>query len=84
MTLTDYNNSIHSREDFVAFVKALSKDLCDNPTSWENANLEHFLEALGAWVDDMDGYYLNQGKTVPQQPNWKVVADMLMAAKMYE
>ena len=84
MTLAEHNKSIRSREDFVAFVKALSKDLHDNPATWENANLERFLEALGAWVVDMDGYYINQDKPVPQQPDWKVVADMLMAAKMYE
>lgn len=84
MTLAEHNDSIRSREDFVAFVKALSKDLHNNPASWENASLERFLEALGAWVEDMDGYYINQGKPVPQQPDWKVAADMLMAAKMYE
>ena len=84
MTLAEHNNSIRSREDFVAFVKALSKDLRDNPVTWENANLERFLEALSAWVEDMDGYYINQDKPVPQQPDWKVAADMLMAAKMYE
>lgn len=84
MTLADHNQSIRSREDFVVFVKALSKDLRDNPESWENPSLERFLEALGAWVEDMDGFYLNQGKPVPQQPDWKVVGDILMAAKMYE
>jgi hypothetical protein len=84
MTLDEHTNSIRSRADFVAFVKALSKDFRDNPATWENASLESFLEALGAWVEDMDGYYINQGKPVPQQPDWKVAADMLMAAKMYE
>jgi hypothetical protein len=84
MTLAEHNNSIRSREDFVAFVKAMSKDLRDNPATWESSSLERFLEALGAWVEDMDGYYINQGKPVPQQPDWKVAADMLMAAKMYE
>ena len=84
MNLIEHQNSICLREDFVAFVKALSKDLHDNPESWENDNLERFLEALSSWVEDMDGYYLNQGQSVPQQPDWKVVADMLMAAKMYE
>jgi hypothetical protein len=84
MTLAEHNNSIRSREDFVVFVKALTKDLRENPASWENTNLDRFLEALGAWVEDMDGYYLNQGKPVPKQPDWKVAADMLLAAKMYE
>jgi hypothetical protein len=84
MALAEYKNSVCSREDFVVFVKALSKDLRDNPATWENGTLERFLEALAAWIEDMDGYYLNQGKPVPQQPDWKVAADMLMAAKVYE
>jgi hypothetical protein len=84
MTLTEHNNSIRSREDLAGFVRELNRDLHDNPASWENASLERFLEAISAWVEDMDGYYLNQGKPVPQQPDWKVVGDILMAAKMYE
>jgi hypothetical protein len=84
MTLDEQNNSIRSREDFVAFVKALNKDLHDNPSTWGNPSLGSFLEALAAWVEDMDGYYLNQKKPVPEQPEWKVVADMLLAAKIYE
>jgi hypothetical protein len=32
----------------------------------------------------MDGYYINQGKPVPTQPDWKIAADMLMAARTYE
>ena len=84
MTLAEQNNSIRSREDFVAFVKALSKDLQENPATWENASLERFLDSIAAWVEDMDGYYLSRQKPVPDQPDWKVVGDILMAAKMYE
>jgi len=84
MTLDEYNNSIRSREDLIAFINALRKDFRENPVSWENGTLERFLEAVGAWVNDMDGYYTNQGKSVPQQPDWKFVGDMLMAAKVYE
>jgi hypothetical protein len=32
----------------------------------------------------MDGYYLNQGLTVPEKPDWKMIANMLAAAKIYE
>jgi hypothetical protein len=84
MTLAEHNNSIRSREDLVGFVRALGKDLRDDPSSWENVSLERFLDAMGAWMEDMDGYYLNQGKPVPQQPDWKVMGDILMAAKIYE
>lgn len=84
MSLNELHSAIRSREDFVLFVNALSQDLHSNKESWENATLERFLEALGAWVEDMDGFYLNEGKPAPQQPDWKVFGDILLAARMYE
>ena len=84
MTLAEQIETIRSRRDFVAFVRALRLDLRDDPTSWENDDLPRFLEALAAWAEAMDGYYINQGKPVPQQPDWRVAASMLMAAKIYE
>ena len=84
MVLNEKNNSIRSREDFVDFVRALRIDLAEDPQSWVNRSLESFLEALGAWVEDMDGYYVNQGKPVPTQPDWKLIGNILMAAKVYE
>ncbi len=84
MTLIEQHNSIHSREDFVAFIKALSKDYHDNSPSWENTDLESYLDAIGAWVEDMDGYYSNQGLSIPRQLDWKVMGAILMAAKTYE
>ncbi len=84
MTINEHHSAIHSKEDFVRFVKALLKDLHENADSWENNSLERFLEALSAWTEDMDGYYLNQHKSVPQQPDWKMLGDMLMASRMYE
>lgn len=84
MTLNEQADAIHSREDFVAFIRALRRDLRDRPASWENADLGSYLEALGAWVEDMDGYYIKKGEVVPEQTQWKYVAGMLLAAKVYE
>lgn len=69
---------------FVVSVYELSKDYRENPQSWENKDLGTFLEALAAWLEDMDGYYLHQRQPIPEKPDWKNVADMLMAAKLYE
>lgn len=81
MTLVEYNDSIRSREDFVAFARALSADLHDNPETWQNGSLERFLEALAACAENVVGECL---KPVPQKPDWKVLGDMLMAAKVFE
>jgi hypothetical protein len=77
-------SGISTRGDFVSFVFELSKNYREDPESWQNKDLGAYLEALAAWVEDMDGYYLNQGQLVPEKPDWKVVADMLIAAKFYE
>ena len=77
-------NSISTKEDFLNFMNLLIGDLKSNPEDWENSSLESYLEAIESWTDDMDGYYLNTNQPIPTNVNWKVFADILIAAKMYE
>lgn len=84
MSLESRIESIQTRQDLTDFIRALVKDFQDNPKSWENTKLDQYLEATAAWIDDMDGYYNNLNKPVPHQPEWKTIADILMAAKHYE
>lgn len=77
-------NGIRTKEDFVSYVYELSQDYRNNPDTWENNDLGSYLEALAAWVDDMDGYYINTGQPVPEKPTWLNIADILLAAKVYE
>lgn len=84
MNLIEKVHSIESREDLSAFITCLLHDLEQNGESWENATLDSYLEALAAWIADMDGYYLNKREAIPAQPTWKAIGEMLMAAKMYE
>ncbi|WP_441007489.1 DUF7660 family protein [Saccharopolyspora montiporae] len=41
----------------------------------ENAAVQDFLDAAGAWVADMDGYFAQRGEVVPDEPSWALVAD---------
>lgn len=84
MNLDDRCIDINTRTDFVEFVRALSKDYKQNKAEWENDDIGSFLEALAAWVEDIEGYYSNQGLTVPSCIDWKLVANMLMSGKIYE
>lgn len=84
MNINDVIENIKTREDFVAFIYEFIKDYKENPETWENNNIESFLEAMAAVVEDMDGYYINQGLPVPNTPDWKVMAEILMAATLYE
>jgi hypothetical protein len=84
MNLFEQSTLIQSSEDLAAFVLALRADLQKNHTKWENATLDAFLGSLAAWISDMPGYYANMGRPAPSQPDWRVIADMLMGARVYE
>lgn len=75
---------LSTKGDFLLFMKLLLKDLQNNPAGWENRSLESYLEAFARWTEDMDGFYQHQNQPVPQNINWKVMANMLMAARIYE
>ncbi len=65
-------------------VKVLLDNLKNNPEEWENRTLEEFLGAMASWIEDMEGYYMNNNHPAPENVNWKVFAEILVAAKMYE
>jgi hypothetical protein len=65
-------------------MELLIADLKNNPVYWENRNLESYLEAIADWTEDMEGYYQNTNQPIPNNINWKVFADILIAASMYE
>jgi hypothetical protein len=76
--------SVRSRDELARFVRGLADDLKQRPETWANDDLGRFLEAMSAWIDDMDGYYRNRGEAVPAQPEWRTLAEILAAAKVYE
>ncbi len=71
--------AIFSREDFASFVRALLLELQAGGKGWEDTDLPRFLDALAAWVEDMDGYYANRNEPVPTA-DWRTFARMLLAA----
>jgi len=77
-------SSIKTSKDLSKFVENLRQDLLANPDKWENENLDTFLNALAAWVSDLDGYYLNNKKQIPEATTWQTVALILLAARSYE
>ncbi|MHA4812516.1 DUF7660 family protein [Flavitalea flava] len=76
--------SVDSKEDFIKFVGALIMDFKSNPDTWENKNLDNYLEAVQSWTEDMEGYYINNNIPCPENISWKIFTDILIAAKIYE
>lgn len=77
-------NEIINKEDFVSFVESLITDLNNNPSKWTNKTLLEYLEGIASWTEDMEGYYEYKNIPVPKDVDWKVFANILIAAKMYE
>ncbi len=75
---------VSSRGDLITFVDRLRVDLVQRPERWENHSLADFLEAMAAWMGDMDGYFENRGERVPDEPTWQLLAMILAAARIYE
>jgi hypothetical protein len=51
---------------------------------WANKSLEHYLEALEAVLNGLPGHYVSRGEPEPAQPDWALLARILIAATGYE
>ncbi|MBI5779911.1 MAG: hypothetical protein HZA49_10740 [Planctomycetes bacterium] len=78
-------DSVKSREDFIDFLNALSKDFHDNHESWEHINLEGYFETIAAWLKDTKNPGpLYQGALIPADIDWKSLATIFYVGKIYE
>lgn len=77
-------HNIKDRDDFIKFVGELVCDLRDRPDTWENTDLMSYLEALLAWVEDMDGWEKNLNFDTTKMNVWQLMAHILYGSKMYE
>jgi hypothetical protein len=78
--------TIKSKDDFLVFMDALLRNYRSAPQTWENRSLDDYLDAIARWVESIEWYYKNNEiKDVDlASMNWRVMADILMAAKLYE
>ncbi|MFD1466874.1 hypothetical protein ACFQ48_01460 [Hymenobacter caeli] len=82
-------SAIQSRQGFAHFLNHLLVAYQSNGKDWENQKLGDFLEALAAYATDIDGYYRNISSADELVVNadvasWRVFADMLRGATIYE
>ncbi|MGI4885174.1 MAG: DUF7660 family protein [Janthinobacterium lividum] len=82
-------SAIQNRPDFVSFLNRLLTDYQSNGEEWENQKLGDFLEALATYAADIDGFYQNISSVDKvaidaDVVSWRVFADMLRGATIYE
>lgn len=77
-------DKIRTHEDLSRFILELREDFATNKQNWENQDIASYLNAMAAWVEDAPGYFSNANRAMPQDNCWKLIATVLIAAKMYE
>lgn len=81
-----YSGPIETRDDFRRFLTALFLDLDENPNEWVNTDLRDFLSTM-AWYagESLDNSYRNTGRgETPTGGNWRVLADLMMTARIID
>ncbi|MBU1218202.1 hypothetical protein KKF34_17130 [Myxococcota bacterium] len=79
------SSRIRTRQDFSEFVSALRQELNNSERNWENDTIDSFLEAISAYTLDVEGYYKNKNIDLDaNNPSWRVFADILRGASIYE
>jgi hypothetical protein len=81
MELREQAEKIQTRDDLALFIQHLIRDFRTCPERWENTSLEAYLEAVAAWINDMDGYYRHRGETIPRHLTRRHVGEILLAAE---
>ena len=75
----------HHEEDVGRVIAQMREDLAGRGSrEWENPTLDRFLEALEAVLDGLPGHLTHQGKAAAAQPDWALLAHILVAATGYE
>jgi hypothetical protein len=79
---------VKDKDTFISFLRILITDFENNRSNWENKTLGSFLESMHGWLEDMDleEYYarINSSEVMHEKTNWRVFADVLVAATIYE
>ena len=83
----DFNsiiNDVNSKEDFMNFLTQLRLDKQQKSEEWENDEITSYLEGICSWVDDMEGYLDNMHIEMPTDIDWRFIATLFYAGKIYE
>lgn len=76
---------VATRQDVQMVITQMRADLASRGSrEWQNPTLDRFLDALEAVLDGLPGRLASQGKTELPQPDWALLADILVAATGYE
>ena len=83
-----WNIEVYDKVTFNRFLKLLMADFVrngDNEQKWENNRLDLYLEAMTRYSREIEKYYRNvEPSQDAHNPSWKLFADIMRGAAVYE
>jgi hypothetical protein len=84
----DFNTiEVNDKRSFMVFLELFLEDykLNKDKPEWENNTLESFLDTMAVYTKVIDRCYKNIGMDVNTDiPSWRIFADIMRGAKVYE
>ncbi len=82
--IDDGTIDIKDKETFIDFVRSLKSDYQNNKER-AISSIDEFIENICAYAEDIDGYYKNMHfETSTKTPTWRIFAQILKGATIYE
>ena len=83
--IDDGTLKVIDKATFSIFVEEMLKELKKKNMNWENKKTEDFIESIVSYSEDIDGYYKNMNFTTSAEtPTWRIFAQILKGATIYE
>jgi len=78
-------DSLHTRDDFVRFVRLLVESFDEPGPPWENSTIPAFLDALAQATANLEKYYDSADEAAQNvvAPTWEAVAGLLFSARCH-
>lgn len=83
--IDDGTLNVSDRKSFSNFARNLMIKYQTEGENWENKRIDNFIEAISSYAEDIDGYYMNMNfETSADTPTWRIFAQILKGATVYE
>lgn len=83
--MSDGTEWIKNREDFTTFIQMILKEMETGELAPEPQSAEDLLRAIVAYTNDIGGLYKNMtSNATPEEPTWRIFAQILAGALIYE
>ena len=79
--IMECHEQLKDKNGLLELLNLLRADLINNREGWENDRVDTYLYAVSSSTEDSDGYYNNLGKPIPQNCEWKLLAEIFWEAQ---